>query len=169
MEIKVTVGVTPSLEKILEDLTTFLPKTTASIDSQKVAESIMPELPPVQQQQQQAVPTQQAPVQQQAPAQQQAPVTPTQPQAVPTQQAPVQQQAPTTPASQQQQPQAVPTSAPTYTFDQLAVAATQLMDAGRMADLQQLLSSFGVQALMELPETQFGAFATKLRELGAKI
>lgn len=142
MEIKVTVGVTPSLEKILVDLTTFLPKTTASIDSQKVAESIMPELPPVQQQQQQAVPTQQAPVQ---------------------------QQAPTTPASQQQQPQAVPTSAPTYTFDQLAVAATQLMDAGRMADLQQLLSSFGVQALMELPETQFGAFATKLRELGAKI
>lgn len=163
MEIKVTVGVTPSLEKILVDLTTFLPKTTASIDTQKVAESIMPELPPVQQQQQQAAPTQQAPVQQQAP------VTPTQPQAVPTQQAPVQQQAPTTPASQQQQPQAVPTSAPTYTFDQLAVAATQLMDAGRMADLQQLLSSFGVQALMELPETQFGAFATKLRELGAKI
>lgn len=142
MEIKVTVGVTPSLEKILVDLTTFLPKTTASIDTQKVAESIMPELPPVQQQQQQAVPTQQAPVQ---------------------------QQAPTTPAAQQQQPQAVPTSAPTYTFDQLAVAATQLMDAGRMADLQQLLSSFGVQALMELPETQFGAFATKLRELGAKI
>lgn len=142
MEIKVTVGVTPSLEKILVDLTTFLPKTTASIDIQKVAESIMPELPPVQQQQQQAVPTQQAPVQ---------------------------QQAPTTPAAQQQQPQAVPTSAPTYTFDQLAVAATQLMDAGRMADLQQLLSSFGVQALMELPETQFGAFATKLRELGAKI
>lgn len=146
MEIKVTVGVTPSLEKILVDLTTFLPKTTVNIESQKVAESIMPELPPVQQQQQQAVPTQQAPV------------TPTQPQAVPTQQAPV-----------QQQPQAVPTSAPTYTFDQLAVAATQLMDAGRMADLQQLLSSFGVQALMELPETQFGAFATKLRELGAKI
>jgi hypothetical protein len=141
MEIKVTVGVTPSLEKILVDLTTFLPKTTASIDTQKVAESIMPELPPVQQQQPQ-----------------QAPVTPTQPQAVPTQQAPV-----------QQQPQAVPTSAPTYSFDQLAVAATQLMDAGRMADLQQLLSSFGVQALMELPETQFGAFATKLRELGAKI
>ena len=157
MEIKVTVGVTPSLEKILVDLTTFLPKATVSIDSQKVAESIMPELPPVQQQQQQAVPTQQAPVQQQAP------VTPTQPQAVPT------QQAPTTPAPVQQQPQAVPTSAPTYTFDQLAVAATQLMDAGRMADLQQLLSSFGVQALMELPETQFGAFATKLRELGAKI
>lgn len=141
MEVKVTIGVTPSLEKILVDLTTFLPKTTASIDTQKVEESIMPELPSVQQQQPQ-----------------QAPVTPTQPQAVPTQQAPV-----------QQQPQAVPTSAPTYSFDQLAVAATQLMDAGRMADLQQLLSSFGVQALMELPETQFGAFATKLRELGAKI
>lgn len=142
MEIKVTIGVTPSLEKILLDLTGVIPKAAVSIDAQKVAETFKENDQPVQQQ---------APVQ----LYQQAP---TQPQAVPTQQAPV-----------QQQPQAVPTSAPTYSFDQLAVAATQLMDAGRMADLQQLLSSFGVQALMELPETQFGAFATKLRELGAKI
>lgn len=144
MEFKVTIGVTPSLEKILLGLTDVLPKATVSIDSQKVAEVLEENNHPTQQQPQ-GVPTQQT-----------APTTP------PVQQ---QQQAPV----QQPQLQAVPTSAPTYTFDQLAVAATQLMDAGRMADLQQLLSSFGVQALMELPETQFGAFATKLRELGAKI
>lgn len=93
---------------------------------------------------------------------------------VPTQQTtqtqePAQQtvQQPTPQATQQ--PQAVPTSAPAYTFDQLAVAATQLTDAGRREEVLQLLNSFGVQALTALPKEQYGAFATKLRELGAKI
>ncbi|MMZ69739.1 hypothetical protein D1872_326350 [compost metagenome] len=80
-------------------------------------------------------------------------------------QPPVQQQAPV----QQPQPQAVPTSAPTYTMEQLAVAATQIVDAGRRNELVQLLSAFGVQALTALPKEQYGAFATKLREMGAKI
>lgn len=95
--------------------------------------------------------------------QQGAPVQ--QPQAVPTAQyqaSQVQQPAP-------QQPQTVPTSAPSYTMDQLAVAATQLMDAGRQQELLGLLSSFGAQSLMALPKEQYGAFATKLREMGAKI
>ncbi|GIN37823.1 hypothetical protein [Heyndrickxia oleronia] len=83
----------------------------------------------------------------------------------PVQQPPVQQQAPV----QQQQQQTVPTTAPTYTMDQLAVAATQLVDANRRDELLQLLASFGVQALTQLPQEQYGAFATKLRELGAKI
>ena len=94
--------------------------------------------------------------------------------AVPTQQTtqtqePAQQtvQQPTPQATQQ--PQAVPTSATAYTFDQLAVAATQLTDAGRREEVLQLLNSFGVQALTALPKEQYGAFATKLRELGAKI
>lgn len=119
------------------------------------------------------------PVQQPAnvvPFQQQAPTTvPVQPapnevptaqyQAPPVQhQQPMQQQAPV-----QQQPQAVPTTAPGYTMDQLAVAATQLMDAGRQQDLLSLLATFGVQSLMQLPLEQYGVFATKLREMGAKI
>jgi hypothetical protein len=54
-------------------------------------------------------------------------------------------------------------------MDQLAVAATQLMDAGRQPELVSLLSSFGVPSLMALPKEQYGAFATKLREMGAKI
>jgi hypothetical protein len=43
------------------------------------------------------------------------------------------------------------------------------MDAGKTADLQALLKSFGVQALTQLPKEQYGAFATALRGLGARI
>ncbi len=124
---------------------------------------------PIQQPAQQyQAPIQQVPVQQ--PAIQQQPMNmQTQPQGVPTappvqQQPPAMQQAPV-----QQQPQGVPTSAPTYTMDQLAVAATQLMDAGRQQELLGLLATFGAQSLMQLPKEQYGAFATKLREMGAKI
>lgn len=108
-------------------------------------------------------PVYQAPPVQQIPEQPTnvVPITPVQ-QPV-QQQPPVQQQAPVAP------PQAVPTSTATYTMDQLAVAATQLVDAGRRDDLLQLLASFGAQALMQLPKEQYGAFATKLREMGAKI
>jgi hypothetical protein len=63
----------------------------------------------------------------------------------------------------------VPTSTQNYTMEQLAVAATQLVDAGRRTELVGLLSSFGVQALTALPKEQYGTFATQLRALGAKI
>jgi hypothetical protein len=63
----------------------------------------------------------------------------------------------------------VPTSAQSYTMEQLAVAATQLVDAGRREELVNLLKSFGVQALTALSKEQYGAFATQLRTLGAKI
>lgn len=63
----------------------------------------------------------------------------------------------------------VPTSTPAYTFDDLARAAGPLMDAGKTADLQALLKSFGVQALTQLPKEQYGGFATALRGLGARI
>ncbi|UTW68639.1 hypothetical protein KHA80_14140 [Anaerobacillus sp. HL2] len=43
------------------------------------------------------------------------------------------------------------------------------VDAGKREALVQLLQSFGVQALTALPKEQYGAFATKLREMGAKI
>ncbi len=63
----------------------------------------------------------------------------------------------------------VPTTTQSYSMEELAIAATQLMDAGRREDVVALLSQFGVQALTLLPKEQYGAFATKLRELGAKI
>jgi len=66
-------------------------------------------------------------------------------------------------------PAIVPTAVQTYSMEQLAVAATQLVDAGRRAELVQLLGAFGVQALTGLPKEQYGAFATQLRAMGAKI
>lgn len=114
----------------------------------------------------------------QTPGSQAQPMTPVQGQLpsnnYPSQQPqqPQMQQTPVQQAPQQLPPTnaAVPTAAaPTYTMDQLAVAATQLMDAGRQAELVGLLGSFGVQALTQLPKEQYGNFATQLRTMGAKI
>ena len=118
--------------------------------------------PPVQP----AAPAMTQPVQQVAPAtpqpvqtQQMAPVTP---QPVQTQ-----QMAPVTPPPVQQAP--VQTAAPSYTADDLARAAMTLMDSGRQGDLINLLAQFGTEALTQLPQEQYGAFATALRGLGAPI
>lgn len=107
---------------------------------------------------------------------------PMQPQTIPV--APVQPVAPTTPASQPVytapvQPPAytalpvapapVPTTAPSYTLDDLTRAAIPLMDSGKQPALLQLLKDFGVEALPTLQPEQYGAFATALRGLGAQI
>ena len=91
-------------------------------------------------------------------APQQAPVPPVVP--VQTQAAPPVQLAPAA---------AVPTSATTYSMDDLARAGMALMNSGHQAELQQLLVQFGVNSLPELPVEQYGAFATALRGLGAQI
>ena len=83
-----------------------------------------------------------------------APAAPT----APTQNAPT---APATPA--------VPTSAPSYTRDDLSRAAMTLMDKGMQAQLQQLIQSYGVNSLVELPQDQYGNFVTALRGMGAQI
>lgn len=80
----------------------------------------------------------------------------------PTYAPPVQQHPP-------QQPQGVPVTPQSYSIDQLSVAATQLVDAGRRADLVGLLNSFGVDNLMALPKEHYGNFATQLRAMGAKL
>ncbi len=89
----------------------------------------------------------------------QAPVQPD-----PIQSTVVQSPTPTIPAQT-----AVPTSAPSYTRDDLSRAAMQLMDKGLQMQLMGLIQSFGVASLMELPPDQYGAFATGLRGLGAQI
>lgn len=91
-----------------------------------------------------------------------APIT----QAAPTV-APVQQPAPVTPV--QPPVTAVPTTERTYTLDELANAAMTLMDKGMQAQLQELLSGYGVEALPALPKDQYGNFATALRGMGANI
>lgn len=74
------------------------------------------------------------------------------------------------PPQQTAQAGGVPTAAaPTYTSDDLARAAQPILDAGRQADLQALLQSFGVTSLPALPQEMYGAFATALRGMGAQI
>lgn len=63
----------------------------------------------------------------------------------------------------------VPTTAHEYTIEQLAIAGTQLVDAGKRDDLVKLLNSFNVQALTMLPKERFGEFAIQLRSMGVKI
>ena len=74
------------------------------------------------------------------------------------------QNAPTAPAAP-----AVPTSVPSYTRDDLSRAAMTLMDKGMQTQLQQLIQSYGVNSLVELPQDQYGNFATALRGMGAQI
>lgn len=102
--------------------------------------------------------TQSVPVSQLAPA---APVMP-----ITTGQAPV-QTAPTAPIQPPVTP--VPTTERTYTLDELANAAMTLMDKGMQAQLQELLASYGVEALPALPKNLYGNFATALRGMGANI
>lgn len=102
-----------------------------------------------------------------APAQQAAPVQT--PASVPYGQQIAQSfpQANTAPPVQQSAP--VPTTQHTYTLDELASAAMQLMDKGMQTQLQELLAGYGVEALPMLPQEQYGNFATALRGMGAQI
>jgi len=63
----------------------------------------------------------------------------------------------------------VPTSAPQYTYDMLFNAAAALMGQNKGPQLQQLLAKYGIQRLPDLPPEQYGAYATDLRALGAKL
>lgn len=84
--------------------------------------------------------------------------------------APVAPQAGPTFAPPSNPPTGVPVTAPPqYTIDQIMKAGATLMDAGRVGDLMNLLHSFGVMAVTDLKPEQLGAFATALRQLGAKI
>lgn len=117
---------------------------------------------PTQEAAQQAGPAQQAAVpQQSAPPAYTPPAAQAQPPAAP----PVQAE---TPSQQPAQP-SVPTAAPSYTLEDLARAGVTLMESGKKAELEALVASFGVASLQQLPEAQYGAFATALRSMGAPI
>lgn len=103
-----------------------------------------------------AVPTQQMA----APAQ--VPVTGTT-SAVPTTPAVTAQPAVTAPA-------AVPTTTvPEYTIDQLQIAIAPLLDSGKAPQIQQLVQSFGVSTLTEIPKERYGELANGLRSLGGVL
>ena len=97
------------------------------------------------------------------------------------------------PAPQQYTPAAVPQVAPVtpppvqvppvaareYTMDELALASRPVCEAGRQAELLNLLHSFtftdgagntqNVQSIQQLPKESYPAFANGIRALGGKI
>lgn len=117
-----------------------------------------------------------------APVQQYQPAAPINPTPAPQQAAPIvpppnapTMAPPAMPASAYPAPTAMPVNpapvatAPAYAMEDLARAASQLMDAGKQQDLLGLLAQFGVQALTQLPKERYGEFATTLRQMGAKL
>ncbi len=148
-------------------------KEVSQIPAPQMPQITSPAAPPIQYQIPQS-PTGQSPAAYMAITS--APTQALPPQAPPVQYqtppAPPQAQAPVAPPAPPQAPPAAPAppaTAPTYTMEQLAVSATQLMDAGRKPELHELLQSFGVAYLTQLPQEQFGAFATALRAKGVKL
>ena len=63
----------------------------------------------------------------------------------------------------------VPVAEKTYTLEDLQRASSTLVQAGKIQLLQSLLQEFNSLALTTLPAEQYGAFALRLRELGAAI
>lgn len=92
-------------------------------------------------------------------------------QSVPVQTAPIQTVQQTVPTQQPVQPvqTAVPVAEKTYTLEDLQRASSTLVQAGKIQLLQGLLQEFNSLALTTLPVEQYGAFALRLRELGAAI
>ena len=94
---------------------------------------------------------------------------------------PVQQPIPTAPPVQSApSPQApVPVTQRTYTQDELALASRPICEAGRQAELINLLHSFTytdangavqqVQSIQQLPPDKYADFANGIRALGGKI
>lgn len=131
---------------LLEDVLTKLGKGSYAGVPQVVTPDIVHPVTPVEP----VAPTQ--------PATPVTPVTPVEPTA-PTQ--PVTPVAPTTPA--------VPVSEKTYTLEDIQRASAALVQGGKIAQLQALLQQFNAISLAHLSQDNFGAFALKLRELGADI
>lgn len=93
-----------------------------------------------------------------------SPVAPAAPVAVPT---PATQYA--APVAAPAAPATAPTAAPTYTIAQLQTALSPLLDAGKVGQIQQLVQSFGVNTLMEIPPARYGEFANGLRAMGGVL
>ena len=75
----------------------------------------------------------------------------------------------TAPVQTQPVQTAVPTTAKAYTLEDLQRASGALVQAGKIQQLQGLLQQFNAVSLAHLDQENFGAFALKLRELGADI
>ncbi len=103
---------------------------------------------------------------QQLPAATPAPIAATQ-QPTPTAAPTVAAQQPA-PAMTVQHPAPV-TALAAYTMEQLIPAAGELVRLGKQPELVALLGKYGVQAMAQLVQGQYDAFAADLRAMGAKI
>lgn len=86
--------------------------------------------------------------------------------------APTYQQMPTAvPAAPPVAPPTAPPVAPPpqYDVEMLGRAAAPLAAAGKRQELYNLLQSFGVQSINELPKERYGEMALALRGMGAQI
>ena len=92
-----------------------------------------------------------------------APTNPTPAPGVPSSVTPAQTAAPAT------DPAPVPTAAPQYTLEMIATAGSSLIDAGKLDQLMALLGRHGVDSLTNLKPEEYGAVATELRALGARL
>lgn len=97
------------------------------------------------------------------------PTAPTPVTAMPTPVVPAAPPVPTAPSMNYPMPSVPLAAPPKYTVDQIMAAGATLMDSGKVNELMNLLHSFGVQAVMDLKPEQLGAFATAMRDLGARI
>lgn len=82
---------------------------------------------------------------------------------------PVAQTQTVTPVEPVAQTTQVPVSEKTYTLEDIQRASAALVQGGKIAQLQALLQQFNAISLAHLSQDNFGAFALKLRELGADI
>lgn len=139
---------------LLEDVLSKLGKGSYAGVPQVVTPDIVHPITPVEP----TAPTQPVtPVEPTAPTQ---PVTPVEPTAPTQPVTPVEPVAPTT---------QVPVSEKTYTLEDIQRASAALVQGGKIAQLQALLQQFNAISLAHLSQDNFGAFALKLRELGADI
>ena len=56
-----------------------------------------------------------------------------------------------------------------YTFADIQRIAAPLVQQGKSEELKNVLKNFGVQAITELQQDQFGAFIQELKNLGADV
>lgn len=86
-------------------------------------------------------------------------------------QQPIQQAAPVIRQPVQQMPQAMPISniQQSFTQEQLAVAMSNAVSAGKMGIIQNILQQLNVQALTQVNPADYNKLATMLQEAGVKV
>lgn len=66
-------------------------------------------------------------------------------------------------------PTTIPTTAPSYTQEQIAVAMSNAVAIGKRDLVEQILASFSVQALTQIDPVNYNRIAAMLTEAGVKV